>query len=128
MFGHVPAHIIEETQSLCPHCLSVLPTTIYDKEGRVYMHKACPQRGEFDIYLWPDIDHYRWFEDFTFPTASRAPQTKKLNGCPFDCGLCPDHKRHTTLAEIEVTWRCNLACPVLNECMPQPMINMPLKD
>ncbi|MBI5594310.1 MAG: radical SAM protein [Deltaproteobacteria bacterium] len=37
---------------------------------------------------------------------------KTVAGCPHDCGLCPSHARRITLPEIEVTWRCNLACPV----------------
>ena len=34
------------------------------------------------------------------------------DGCPFDCGLCPDHQQHTCVGIIEVTGRCNLDCPV----------------
>jgi uncharacterized radical SAM superfamily Fe-S cluster-containing enzyme len=33
-------------------------------------------------------------------------------GCPFDCGLCPAHRQHTCTLILEVTPRCNLACPV----------------
>nr|WP_281792045.1 radical SAM protein [Desulforhabdus amnigena] len=76
------------------------------------MAKSCPDHGRFDVYLWPDVEHYEWFCGFTFPGFSRVPQTEKVEGCPHDCGLCPDHARRITLPEIEVTWRCNLACPV----------------
>ena len=40
------------------------------------------------------------------------PRTEKKNGCPNDCGICPEHKSHTALAIIDVTNRCNLTCPV----------------
>jgi uncharacterized radical SAM superfamily Fe-S cluster-containing enzyme len=106
------SHIIRKTQSVCPHCLGSVPAVIYKKGRQVYMQKACPEHGEFDVYLWPDAEHYQWFSKFAFPAASRKPQTRSLKGCPYDCGLCPDHKRRITLPEIEVTWRCNLACPV----------------
>src|SRR5256885_15213468 len=33
-------------------------------------------------------------------------------GCPYDCGLCPDHEQHSCLTLVEVTDRCNLTCPV----------------
>src|SRR5690606_27984209 len=33
-------------------------------------------------------------------------------GCPYDCGLCPDHEQHSCLTLIEVTDRCNLQCPI----------------
>ncbi len=112
MPGHSLADVIGETQSLCPYCLETIPATIYSKEGQVYLYKACPEHGEFDVYLWPDVDYYRWFTRFSFSPVSRKPQTEKVDGCPRDCGLCPGHRRQTTLAEIEVTWRCNLICPV----------------
>ncbi len=40
------------------------------------------------------------------------PRTKKVAGCPQDCGICPEHKSQTGLAIIDVTNRCNLRCPV----------------
>jgi uncharacterized radical SAM superfamily Fe-S cluster-containing enzyme len=33
-------------------------------------------------------------------------------GCPFDCGLCPDHEQHSCLTLVEITDACNLNCPV----------------
>ena len=32
-------------------------------------------------------------------------------GCPYDCGLCPDHEQHSCLTLVGVTDRCNLTCP-----------------
>jgi len=85
---------------------------IYERDGQVYMNKTCPDHGKFDIYLWPNADRYRWFSGLASHTSSRRSQTDTLLGCPFDCGLCPGHKRGIFLSEIEVTWRCNLTCPV----------------
>jgi hypothetical protein len=33
-------------------------------------------------------------------------------GCPFDCGLCPEHRQHICLGIIEVNSLCNLECPL----------------
>jgi uncharacterized radical SAM superfamily Fe-S cluster-containing enzyme len=33
-------------------------------------------------------------------------------GCPYDCGLCPDHMQHSCLTVVEITDHCNLRCPV----------------
>jgi uncharacterized radical SAM superfamily Fe-S cluster-containing enzyme len=33
-------------------------------------------------------------------------------GCPYDCGLCPDHEQHSCLALVEITDHCNLTCPI----------------
>ena len=38
-------------------------------------------------------------------------QTEVNDGCPSDCGLCPEHKR-TCLGIIEVKTGCNLDCPI----------------
>ena len=34
------------------------------------------------------------------------------NGCPYDCGLCSNHRQKTCTAILEVTHRCDLRCPV----------------
>lgn len=106
------ASIIDTTQSLCPHCLKSIPATIYEDEGCVFMDKSCPEHGNFHVYVWPDAEHYRWCSTFDFPATTRAPQTATNAGCPKDCGLCASHKNWISLAEIEVTYRCNLKCPV----------------
>ncbi len=103
---------IRTTESVCPHCLISLPATVYEKDAEVWMAKSCPEHGRFDVYLWPDVEHYEWFCGVAFPGLPRLPQTEAVQGCPHDCGLCPGHSRGITLPEIEVTWRCNLACPV----------------
>jgi uncharacterized radical SAM superfamily Fe-S cluster-containing enzyme len=36
---------------------------------------------------------------------------KVKEGCPHDCGLCPEHQQHTCSGLIEITGRCNLSCP-----------------
>jgi len=38
-------------------------------------------------------------------------QTRIDKGCPYDCGLCPDHEQHSCLALIEINETCNLTCP-----------------
>lgn len=101
-----------ETGSLCPHCLRSLDAVIYEEDGRVYMDKTCPEHGAFKIYLWPDAEHYRWCESFDFPVKTRSSETEARFGCPKDCGLCPSHRNWISLAEIEVTYRCNMRCPV----------------
>lgn len=103
---------IRQTESVCPHCLVTVAATVYEKNNEVWMRKRCPQHGEFDVYLWPDAEQYNWFCGYSFPKASRPPQTVTSGGCPRDCGLCPGHSRRITLPEIEVCWRCNLSCPV----------------
>ena len=39
-------------------------------------------------------------------------QSRTEHGCPYDCGLCPDHEQHSCLAIVEINDACNLTCPV----------------
>jgi hypothetical protein len=47
-------------------------------------------------------------------TPSQPPVcfTEVDKGCPFDCGLCPEHGQHSCSALLEITQRCNMHCPV----------------
>jgi uncharacterized radical SAM superfamily Fe-S cluster-containing enzyme len=104
--------VIDRTESLCPVCLAVIPAEVVERGGRVFLEKTCPRHGPLSAYLWPDSDHYRWFQAFSMPSWMPVIRTEAHAGCPLDCGLCGDHVKHPTVAEIEVTLRCNLRCPV----------------
>ena len=55
------------------------------------------------------MESQRYNKPGTLPLQS---QTEVRDGCPLDCGLCPDHKQHACLGLIEVNTACNLDCPV----------------
>ncbi|MCW3996687.1 MAG: radical SAM protein [Candidatus Bathyarchaeota archaeon] len=104
---------IKPTKSLCPECLKPIDATIYEDEGKVFIKKACPEHGQFQELYWSDYDQYMRAEKFRFDgDGLENPRTEKKKGCPYDCGICPEHKSHTALAIIDVTNRCNLKCPV----------------
>jgi 7,8-dihydro-6-hydroxymethylpterin dimethyltransferase len=104
---------IKTTRSICPECLKALDATIYEDDGKVFIKKTCPEHGPFNELYWSDYDQYVRAEKFRFDGEGMAnPRTEKKNGCPLDCGICPEHKSHTALAIIDVTNRCNLTCPV----------------
>ncbi len=104
---------IKETKSLCPECLKVLDATIFEEEGKVYIKKECPEHGFFRDVYWSDYEQYSRAEKFKYDGEGLGnPRTKIVKGCPYDCGICPQHKSHTALAIIDVTNRCNLKCPV----------------
>jgi 7,8-dihydro-6-hydroxymethylpterin dimethyltransferase len=44
--------------------------------------------------------------------SNPAINTGKDAVCPDDCGLCSMHTSHTALANVDLTNRCNLTCPV----------------
>jgi uncharacterized radical SAM superfamily Fe-S cluster-containing enzyme len=105
--------LIKETRSICPECLKVLDATIFEEDGKVYIKKECPVHGFFRDVYWSNYEQYLRAEKFRYEgDGLNNPRTRTINGCPYDCGICPEHKSHTVLAIIDVTNRCNLKCPV----------------
>ncbi len=103
---------IELTRSICPECRRILDAQVHVRNGRVYMKKRCPQHGWFEGIVSSDAEMYMAAGRFNRP--GRLPlqfATEIRDGCPFDCGLCPDHQQHTCVGIIEVTQTCNLQCP-----------------
>jgi uncharacterized radical SAM superfamily Fe-S cluster-containing enzyme len=58
-------------------------------------------------------------------TRSLQTQTEVKDGCPQDCGLCPEHKQHACLGIIEVNTGCNLDCPICFADSGSPRENGP---
>jgi len=107
---------IKDTQSLCPECKQVIKAEVYAEDGKVWMEKTCPQHGTFKELYWGDYEQYKRALKYDYTgTPLDNPRTKTEKGCPYDCGICPNHKSHTVLAIIDVTNRCNLNCPICVE-------------
>jgi uncharacterized radical SAM superfamily Fe-S cluster-containing enzyme len=104
---------IKDTKSICPECLKVLDASIFEEDGKVYIKKECAEHGAFQELYWSDYDQYVRAEKLRYDgEGMNNPRTETVNGCPYDCGICPEHKSHTALAIIDITNRCNLTCPV----------------
>lgn len=100
------------TLSLCSKCLRRVDTKIVFQDEKVYMMKRCPEHGAEKVLIATDVEYYRNTRNYA--KKSEIPlkfNTKTHFGCPYDCGLCPDHEQHSCLTIVEVTDRCNLACP-----------------
>jgi uncharacterized radical SAM superfamily Fe-S cluster-containing enzyme len=103
--------------SVCPECLNKIPMRIYEENGVIFLEKTCPKHGKFEDVYWGDAELFKWFYSNWYNakyagTGLENPHTKTVKGCPHDCGLCTQHKSHTVLGIIDVTNRCNMACPV----------------
>lgn len=103
-------HILSETESLCPHCLSKIPARSVARGDEVFLEKDCPEHGSFRVPIWRGRPVFQSWVRPKIPGVINAPLTRVEQGCPFDCGLCPDHRQHTCTAVLEVTGRCNLHC------------------
>ncbi|HDD60257.1 MAG TPA: radical SAM protein [Euryarchaeota archaeon] len=109
----LPKGLPKKTTSLCPVCKKIIPATIYEENGKVMYKKTCPEHGEFKDIYFGDVESYlrleRWSVD---GIGVNNPNTETRKGHPFDCGLCPYHLSHTALANLDLTNRCNLKCPI----------------
>jgi uncharacterized radical SAM superfamily Fe-S cluster-containing enzyme len=104
---------IKRTKSLCPECLKVLDALVFEENNVVYIKKECPEHGFFQDVYWSDYEAYERAKKFDYVGSGlENPRTATKSGCPYDCGICPQHRSHTVLAIIDVTNRCNLRCPV----------------
>ena len=105
----------KRAQSLCPVCLRRLDAVYERADDAVLLRKTCPEHGEFAVPVWRKQRGAPEFADWSRPKRPSYPKNPAaaLNeGCPFDCGLCPDHGQHTCTGLIEVTLRCDMGCPV----------------
>jgi uncharacterized radical SAM superfamily Fe-S cluster-containing enzyme len=105
--------LLKKTRSLCPECLKVIEAEVVEEDGKALIRKECPEHGKFEDVYFSDAEVYKRFEKFAeMGDGVENPRTEKKQGCPFDCGICPNHKSHTVLSIIDVTNRCNLRCPI----------------
>lgn len=102
-----------QTTSLCSRCLALVPAKIVIEDERVYYLKRCRVHGVEKALISTDAAYFRLCRDYIKPgDRPLQPQTRTDHGCPYDCGLCPDHEQHSCLALLDVNDHCNLACPV----------------
>jgi uncharacterized radical SAM superfamily Fe-S cluster-containing enzyme len=124
----MPVEHLGDTESLCPVCLARLPARRENANGAVRLTRTCPEHGEFSETVWrgdPPMASWRRAKTPSPPN----PDGARGRGCPYDCGLCPDHAQHTCTALVEITARCDLGCPVcfassgVNDCPPDPSLD-----
>lgn len=81
--------MIKKTESLCSRCLAKVPAETLQKEGKIFLKKTCPKHGtETSLHFWDDPEIYNFFNELE-TLKSRSDQ-----------------------AILNVTYRCNLTCPV----------------
>jgi len=104
--------VTAEPRSVCPVCLRPIPAWHETVAGETFLVKTCPDHGEFRTVVWRGEPDFQQWSRTKIPSLPRHPFTRVDQGCPLDCGLCDAHRQHTCTALIEVTWRCDLGCPV----------------
>jgi uncharacterized radical SAM superfamily Fe-S cluster-containing enzyme len=108
-----PYLFYELTNSLCHECLRKVEAKVVIEGEHVYLLKWCPEHRFQKVLISTDAAYYKLCRQTLKP--GQVPlkfNTPIRHGCPYDCGLCPDHEQHSCLAIVEVTDQCNLTCPV----------------
>lgn len=101
------------TESVCPQCLKRIPAQKIACGEDVYLTKECSEHGTFRVLIWKDKEpSYADWANPKVPTTPKVCKTQVQKGCPFDCGLCPEHWQETCCVLLEVTGGCNLQCPI----------------
>jgi uncharacterized radical SAM superfamily Fe-S cluster-containing enzyme len=104
------------TQSFCHQCgdlKNLIDTHIVTKDNEVFLRKFCPKCGESMVKISTDYEYFKKCDEYLKkPDLPEKPLTKVLKGCPFDCGVCPQHQNHPCLALFNITDECNMKCNI----------------
>ncbi|HEX3952245.1 MAG TPA: radical SAM protein [Stellaceae bacterium] len=101
-----------QTTSLCETCMTLVPAKIVEEGGAIYYLKRCTEHGVQKTLVSSEAAYWKKCRDFLKPgDVPLKFHTRIDQGCPYDCGLCPDHEQHSCLALIEINEHCNLTCP-----------------
>jgi uncharacterized radical SAM superfamily Fe-S cluster-containing enzyme len=108
-----PYVFLGQTTSMCETCLELVPAKIIREGDDIFYQKRCRAHGVMKTKVSSDAEYYLAMRDYLKPgDRPLMPQTRTEKGCPYDCGLCPDHEQHSCLAIIDVNDECNIACPI----------------
>lgn len=100
--------------SLCVQCLRRVEAKLVIQDEQVWMYKWCPAHGQSKVLIASDAAYWRAGREIYIkpPEMPLRFNTPMEYGCPYDCGLCPDHMQHSCLTIVEITDHCNLRCPI----------------
>ena len=101
------------TTALCSVCLRTVEAKEVIEQGAVFLQKRCPEHGAQRVLLADDADYWRSARERYLkpPEQVLKPNTPFRYGCPYDCGICPEHEQHGCVVLLELTDHCNLRCP-----------------
>ncbi|MBP5394922.1 MAG: radical SAM protein, partial [Candidatus Methanomethylophilaceae archaeon] len=103
----------KKVESICPECGKVLEAEYYDKDGKVYAKKTCPEHGEFDSLIWSDTKMYLEAEEYAVDGLGIQDPEDAEKAMSIKIGD-RDVKLNTStiLANVDLTNRCNMTCPI----------------
>lgn len=101
-------------ESICPECLKVIPAREFIEDNKVMVKKECAEHGVFNDIVFSDARIFLQMEQWHYGDGRgfENPHVKGATKCPSSCGICNMHTTHTSLANVDITGRCNLSCSV----------------
>ncbi|MCL2890841.1 MAG: radical SAM protein, partial [Methanomassiliicoccaceae archaeon] len=112
----VPRGLPKQTTSICPECKKLIPATLSERDGKVCIDKTCSEHGSFSDIYWSDASMFLSAEKFAYdgiglqnlmdPDTGGKNASVVIGGEEFDLLTC------TALANIDLTNRCNMRCPI----------------
>jgi uncharacterized radical SAM superfamily Fe-S cluster-containing enzyme len=85
---------------------------VIEQDGDVFLERFCREHGASRSRVRADCDDYlrtlRYVKPAWIPRQFAASGEA---GCPNGCGICPRHEQHLCMPIVEITSRCDLACP-----------------
>ncbi|HEU4663655.1 MAG TPA: radical SAM protein [Dokdonella sp.] len=109
-----PYLFYDSAVSVCSTCLARVEAKVLIKDEQVFLEKWCPEHGRERVLVADEAAYYRKSREVFVkpPEMPHRFNTAQHWGCPYDCGLCPEHMQHSCLSLVEVTDHCNLRCPI----------------
>ncbi|MCP1102085.1 putative radical SAM superfamily Fe-S cluster-containing enzyme/SAM-dependent methyltransferase [Aequitasia blattaphilus] len=104
--------ILHKTKSLCPICLKRIDASYESKGDEVWFRKECKEHGFYEVLFWKGVENFQEKRNLHAPQPPKKPMMDANQGCPYDCGLCKNHKQATCCVLFEVTSACDLGCPI----------------
>jgi 7,8-dihydro-6-hydroxymethylpterin dimethyltransferase len=101
------------THSVCSTCGRIVPAKLIADADGVYSEKSCPEHGQTRGLIRRDADDYLRTLRYVKPALVSATFSGDASApCPTGCGYCTRHEQHLCMPLVEITSRCNLACPI----------------
>lgn len=106
-------HLLGVTHTACGQCRALIPAKVITDGTSVYFRGFCRVHGEALSLVRHDAAEYLRAQRYLKPAA----QPLEFHGdshaaCAGGCGFCTRHEQHLCMPIVEITTRCDLACPI----------------
>lgn len=94
--------VLDRYGSVCPTCGAEAEALVLERDGRIFQRTLCPAHNGTENLILSDVRIHKKLEDWNRRVFSGGP----------DACLDEDSGKAPLLAVVDLTNRCNFACPV----------------